>query len=164
MESDHGLGHALAGLIRIKAAINPGTMIDQGTKPGGIGPGARGGDATMVWMKGEGADGINGRFTKDERVREIGGSVHGEGKEAEVFAGTRSHTTPMAGSGSAKFGSDWGALRTPEEEDGIGSVVGVKRAGIDERIDPGQGDGPLGCKIIFDPVKLKGIGWRKEQG
>ena len=114
VEADHGLCHALAGVIGVKAAVDTSAFLDERPKPGGVGPGSSCGEAAVLRMKSQSTDGVNGRLTKDDRALIAGEQVCGDGEEAEVFARTRSHASPMSASGSAKFGAHHRTLGIPE--------------------------------------------------
>ena len=60
MKGDHGLSHTFAGLVGVKTAVDPGAASDQGSKPGGVGPGAGAGEAPVIGIKCQGTDGVNG--------------------------------------------------------------------------------------------------------
>jgi hypothetical protein len=36
---------------------------------------------------------------------------------------------------ASELGTDWGVLLSKEQEDSVGSVIGVKAAALDERVD-----------------------------
>src|SRR5260221_9980727 len=108
-----------------------------------MGSSAGGGKAATVGMKSEATDRIDGRLTKDHGRKRL----LGNGKKAQVFLGTRSHASPGNRSGSAQFSAHWALLLTPEQKNGIGSRVGVKAAGLDERVDEGGGKSTLHLEV-----------------
>ena len=69
VQSDHGVGHVVAGGIGIKAAIDLSWLFQQGVEPSWVGPGAGGGETTGLGMESQATDGIDGGFTKDDRKR-----------------------------------------------------------------------------------------------
>ena len=60
IESDHGLGHGLAGRVEIKAAAQAAALLKEILQPGRIGSGAGGGEATVVGMKEVTTEGVDG--------------------------------------------------------------------------------------------------------
>ena len=50
------------------------------------------------------------------------------GEEAEVFLGAGGQATPRAGGGSAQFGADRQIFLSQQQENGIGSGVGIEGA------------------------------------
>ena len=86
IESDHGLGHRLAGWIGIEAAVDWGGSIQEIGKPAWVGPGAGGGETTIAQVESKAANRVDGRLHQhDGRPR-----VSGDSKVAQVLARTRS--------------------------------------------------------------------------
>jgi hypothetical protein len=59
IESDHGASHGLAGGVSIEATEDRTTLMQKNWQPVGIGPSAGGGDATVEWMEGKAANGVD---------------------------------------------------------------------------------------------------------
>ena len=75
----------------------------------------------MPGMKQSAAEGIDGRFAKDERG-ECGGRC---GEEAVVFAGAGRHTPPLLSGGATQFCANDDLVLVAEEEDGVGAAIGI---------------------------------------
>ncbi len=65
MESDHGVGHSVAGHVRIKATIDFESLIHEFRKPGRILPGSGGRYAQTKRVEFETAEGIYSGFAQD---------------------------------------------------------------------------------------------------
>jgi hypothetical protein len=104
-------------------------------------------------MKGKATDGVDGRLTKDDGLDR--GDRHEE--EPVVFPGSRGHPPPWRLIGSSEFGADRGILIPQEQEDGIGSVIGVKAAAMDERVDGGGRKATVMKEVMSDAAKLARI-------
>ena len=109
VQSNHGVRHLVAGGIGVKATIDLRRVIQQGLEPSWVGPGAGGGETTGLGMESKATDGINGGFTKDDRL--AGGHRGWErlsrnGKEAEVPLRPGGQAVPRARGGAAQFRSD----------------------------------------------------------
>lgn len=155
IESDHGASHGFPGGVSIEATVDLMTPVKKRNQPAGVGPHAGRGDASVLGMEGKTADGVDGRLTEDDgRDR-----VSGNGKEAQVLFGTRSHTPPGGTICSAEFGANWNVFLSEQEEDGIGSAIGVEDAALDERLDQGGGKTTLLEQVMSDAAKLGEI-WR----
>ena len=72
VQSDQRAGHVVADGIGIKAAVDLATLIEQGAQPAWVGPGAGGGQATVLPMKSKATDRIDGRLTKNEHWASFG--------------------------------------------------------------------------------------------
>jgi hypothetical protein len=105
-------------------------------------------------MKGVATHGINGRLTEND-----GGLMGGrKGEEAEVFVGTRRHAAPGDWRGATQFGPDGPALRVAQQEDRVGSRVGVEASGLDEGSDEAEGETALSDQVMDDVVEFGQIG------
>ena len=131
MEGDHGAGHGLPGGVGVKAAVELAALGQQRAKPAGVGPNTGGGEATVLGMEGEAADGVDGRLTQNDG-RQGGG---GNGEEAQVLLGTGGHSAPTVVSGPAEFGADRSVILSQQKEDGIGSGIGVEASSLNERVN-----------------------------
>jgi hypothetical protein len=67
---------------------------------------------------------------------------------------------PGANCGSPQFGADGLVFFSKQQEDGIGSVIGVEDAGLDERLDQGQRKATLTDEVAPDPPELGRLRWR----
>lgn len=166
------MGPGVSGGIGVKAAIDLSALGDQRGKPEGIGPSASGGDTAVLRVEGKATESIDGGFAKDDLGKRGGGN----GEEAKIFSGTGRHPAPGARRGPAQFGADGLVLFSPQQENGMGSGVGVEGAGLNERIDQGRRQGSLMDQIKPHAPQLGrigrgqgqrgfgqgGIGWRKE--
>ena len=124
MESDQGIGHGIACGVGIEAAVDLAALGEEGRQPAWVGSGAGGGEATVLGMEGEATEGIDGRLTEDE-----GGPRGGRnGEEAEVFLRAWSQAPPLLEGGAAQFGPDGPVFFSQQQEDGVGSTVGIKSA------------------------------------
>ena len=164
MEGHHGLRHGLAGGVGIEAAVDRVALLKQRAKPAGIGPGTGGRDAAELGMEDPAADGVDGRFAQDDgTMPRVGPEKRqrdcGNGKEAQVFLGSGGHAAPGLRSRSAEFGADRSVLFSPQNEDGVGSVIGVKGTGLDERINQLGDQAALMEQIVADAGELGGS-WR----
>lgn len=108
-------------------------------------------------MESEATDGVDGGLTEDNAVER----GQRDGEEAEVFLRTGCQTMPSTMSRPAQFGADRVILFSKEEEDGIGFVVGVKAAGLEQGVDERWSDAALGPEVMLDAKELTGIGHRK---
>jgi len=131
VQSHHGVRHVVAGGIGVEAAIDLGSLIQQGLEPSWVGPGARSGETKGLRMKGKATDGIDGGFTKDDRL--AGG--HGgwerfsrNGKEAEVLLRPGGQAVPRARGGAAQFRSHRNVFFSKQQENGVGSGVCIQGA------------------------------------
>ena len=102
MKGNHGLGHGLASGVEIEAAPEAAALPKEVLQPGGIGPGAGGGDTALVGMEKVATEGVDSRFAEDD----VGARDGGKAEEAEIFTGARSHAAPGDGTGAAQFGAD----------------------------------------------------------
>ena len=173
VEGEHGVGRGFAGRINVKAAIDLEALVDQGGQPLGVGPGAGGGDATIVRVESKATDGVDGRFAEDGRSWRLGAGDlwvavpwqgGWEGKEAEVFLGSGGHAAPAAGRGSAKLGANGSIFLSQQHKHGVGAEVGVEEAGLDEGIEQGLGEAALVDEVGFEAPKLLRIGSGHLQG
>ena len=90
MKLNHALCHGVAGGISVEAAEDGQTQAEQGAEPGRGRSGAGGGEAAIGWMKEVATEGVDGRFAQDDGL----GRGGGDGEEAAIFAGARSHAAP----------------------------------------------------------------------
>ena len=131
VQSNHGVRHLVAGGIGVKAAIDLRSLIQQGLEPSWVGPGAGGGETTGLGMESKATEGIDGGFTKDDRL--AGG--HGgwerfsrNGKAAEVLLRPGGQAVPRARGGAAQLRSHRNVFFSKQQENGIGSGVGIEGA------------------------------------
>ena len=130
VESDHGVSHVIAGRIGVEAAVEAESLGEQRGKPGGVGSGAGGGEAEAVGIEDRATEGVDGRFAQDSHL-----GVRGTGCEvAQVFTGARGEAAPSGSCSAAEFGANGPVFLSKEQEDGIGLVVGIKAAGLNERL------------------------------
>jgi|APCry1669189204_1035204.scaffolds.fasta_scaffold110192_1 hypothetical protein len=59
VELDHGASHGVTGRVRIEAAVNLATLIQQGAKPVRVGAGTGCGETPASGMEGKATDGID---------------------------------------------------------------------------------------------------------
>ena len=114
----------------------------------------------MLGMKRQATDGIDGRLAEDDGGLRGGRKV----EEAVVFAGTRRHAAPGDWRGPTQFGPDGPALRVAQQENGVGSRVGVETAGLDEGSDEPVGEAALSDQVLHDPIELGSIGGGAQKG
>jgi len=131
MEGDHGVGHVLAAGIGVKATINEIVLGDKGSLPARVGSSAGSRDAAVLGVESQATDGVDGRLDEDEG----GQRASGDGEEAEIFLRTWGWPVPRALGGAAQFGPDRLVFFSKEQENRIGSGVGVESAGLDQGID-----------------------------
>ena len=160
MEGDHGASHVVSGGIGVKAAVDLLSLTDEGREPAWIGSGAGGRDAPMLGMKRLATNGINGRLAENDGWL-LGGR---KGEEAEVFLGTRRHAAPGERRGATQLGPDGPALRVAQQENGVGSRVGVEASGLDEGSDEAEGEAALSDQVMDDAVEFGKIGGGAEEG
>src|SRR5258708_5241350 len=98
----HALSHGLTGGIGVKAAVDGQALGDQRCKPRWVRPGAGGGKATVIRMKGMATECVDSRLAENDRVA----GWRGHGEEAVVFAGTGSHAAPAQRRNAAQLGAD----------------------------------------------------------
>ena len=60
MQGDHGASHGVTGGVRIEAAVNRVTLVQERAQPARVGAGAGGGEAPVSGMEGKATDGVNG--------------------------------------------------------------------------------------------------------
>ena len=155
MEGDHGAGHVLAGGIGVKATINEIALGDQGSQPARVGASAGSRDAAVLGVESQATDGVDGRLDEDDG----GQRASGEGEEAEIFLRTWGEPVPGALGGAAQFGADGLVFFSKEQENRIGSGVGVESAGLDQGIDQSRRKGPFTDEIVPDAPELGRV-WR----
>ncbi len=122
MEGDHGAGHVLAGGIGVKATINEIALGDKGSQPARVGSSAGCRDAAVLGVEGKATDGVDGRLDEDDGWQR----ASGDGEEAEIFLRTWGQPVPGALGGAAQFGAHGLVFFSKEQENGIGSGVGVE--------------------------------------
>ena len=153
MEGDHGLGHGFAGVIGVEAAEKRLSLGEQIWEPGWIGACTGGGEAVCGGKQGVTTEGIDGGLAQDagfERCVWPWLAAGRDGEGAEVLAGAWGHAAPREGADAAQFGTDGLAVGVTEEEDGVGSRVGVETAGLDERVQQCGGQSPLLDQVTTD--------------
>ena len=126
MKGNHGVSHVLAGGVEIEAAPEAATLVKELRDPGGIGSGARGGQTAVLGMDHVTTDGVDGRFAEND-VRSREGWNR---EEAKIFPGTLGHAAPRDGTGAAQFGTDGLPGGVVQQEDRVGSGIGVEVAAV----------------------------------
>ena len=117
----------------------------------------------MVGVEQVTTESVDGRFAKDD----IGPGSGRNGEEAKVFARTRGHAAPSHWACATQFGTDGLASGVAQQEDGVGSGVGVKIAGANQGIQQRSWQGAVFGEIAENSVLLvwhrlgqtKGRGW-----
>ena len=160
MKADHGLSHGLACGIEIEAAPEAAALLKEIGQPGGIGSGASGGQTAELWVEKVATDGVNGRFAEDD----VGSRDGGKGEEAKIFTGTRGHAAPGNGTCAAEFCADGLAGEVAQQEDGVGSGVGVEVARVCQGVDQRLGQGALPDEVAPKGAELARRGRRQTQG
>ena len=150
MKGDQGVSHVLAGVVQIEAAPEVATLVQEVRHPGRIGPGTGGGHTAVSGMEKVATDGVDGRFAEDD-VRSRNGR---DGEEAQILAGARGHAAPGKWTGAAQFGADGLAMPIAQEEDGVGSGVGVEVTGLCQRIEESWRQGALLDQIASNSGEL----------
>jgi len=153
VQGDHGGRHGVAGGIGVEAAVNLTTLVQKRSQPERVGAGASGGEAPVSGMEGKATDGVDRRFAKDHWGSVLGG--HSE--TTQVFAGAGGQAAPSPWGGAAKFSADRSLLFGAQKEDGVGSVIGIKAAGVDERGYHAGGQAPLNDQVIAHTCQLAGV-------
>ena len=113
----------------------------------------------MARMEGLATDGIDGRFAQDHD----GKRFVRDGEAAQVSLGAEGQAVPGTGGGPAQFGADRDASLVAQEEDGVGSGVGVERARRQERFQEGGGQAPRAHQVLADTRELVRVRGRKPQ-
>ena len=121
----------------------------------GVGTSAGSRQAAVLRMQDKATEGVNGRLANNQS----GPRLSGNGEAALVFPRARGHTAPLPLRGSAQFGAHGEILRVAQQEDGIGSGVGVEAARLEERFQQSRGDGAPAGQVMFNPPKTAGR-WR----
>src|SRR5208282_3092813 len=128
MQSNHGCGHIVAGRISVEAAIDRATLVQQWLEPKRIGPGTGGGKTPTMGMESKATDGVDSRFTKNDRAGGTAGGwpwLGGDSEEAQVFLGTRRQAAPATCGGAAQFSAHGQVFLSKEQENGIAPGVAV---------------------------------------
>ena len=161
MESDHLRGRRVAGFVGVEAAVDFVAAGEQSGEPEGIGADAGGGEAEGIRVHLVVADRIDGRLAEDELPR----SRIAQPEESQVFAGAGRHPPPDARAGASQFGADRPiGLSCHQQEDGIGSAIGVQLAGLNQRLQQGAGKTTALHEILADAVQLAVAGDGQPQG
>ena len=79
IDRHHGVGHEVAGLVGVKAAVDR-AAVDVTPEPSGVGPRPGSRDAVKAGIQSRTADGIDSRFAEDNRF----GVRCGDGKETGI--------------------------------------------------------------------------------
>src|SRR5205823_9757357 len=87
-----------------------------------VGASSGGGDGPRSGVQQKAADGIDGRFAQDDH----GGPGRVQGEIAEILPGARRQAQPAQRSGAAQFGAHGLVFFAGQEEDGIGSAIGIE--------------------------------------
>lgn len=112
----------VAGGISVEAAIDRATLVQQWPEPKRIGPGPGGGKTPKVGMESKATDGVDSRFTKNDRAGGADGDWPwrgGDSKEAQVFLGTRRQAAPGTCGGATQFSAHGQLFLSKEQENGI---------------------------------------------
>jgi hypothetical protein len=128
MQSDHGCGHIVAGGISVEAAIDRATLVQQWLEPKPIGPGTGGGKTPTMGMESTATDGVDSRFTKNDRAGGADGDwpwLGGDSEEAQVFLGTGRQAAPGTCGGAAEFSAHGQVFLSKEQENGIQKASNV---------------------------------------
>lgn len=166
VEGDHGLRHGLAGGVGVEPAADGVALCQEWTQPAGIGPGTGRGNARELRMEDAAAKGVDGRFTQDDGALVCIGSGGrkrnwGNGKEAQILLGAWGHPPPGLSRGAPDFGADRSVVLSPQHEDGIGAVIGVKGAALKERINQAGRQPALFEQIVADTEEVGRI-WSRQ--
>src|SRR5206468_10811894 len=102
MQSGHRAGHVVTDGISVEAAVDLPTLVEQGAQPAWVGPGAGGGQATVLGRESKATDRVDGRPTKNERWARFGGN----GAEAQVSLRAGRKPAPATRSGCAQRSRD----------------------------------------------------------
>ena len=127
VQCDHGVRHEVAGGIGIKAAIDLSRLIQQGLEPSWVGPGAGGGETTGLGMEGKATEGINGGFTQDDWLAGWE-RLSRNGKAAQILLRPGGQAVPRARGGAAQLCSHRNVFFSKQQENGVGSGVGIQGA------------------------------------
>ena len=154
MQADHGASHGVTGGVGIETTVNLATLSQQRPQPVRVGAGAGRGEAPVTGMESQATDGIDGRFAKDHPLsadRHGGGQrLGGNGEGAQVFSGAGCQAVPRLLRGAAKLGADGEILFAAQQEDGVGSGIGVEGPGVDERRQQHGGQATLSDQVVSD--------------
>jgi hypothetical protein len=145
VQSGHGASHIIPGGIGIEAAIELTTLVQQRLQPARVGPGPGRGEATVLRMKGEATDCIDGRLTEDDGWQRGAGN----GEAAQVFLGAGRQAAPATLGGAAQFGPHGEVVFSEQQENGVGPGVGIQSARLDERFEQRWGNAALLSQILF---------------
>lgn len=152
MQGDHGVSHGVTGGIGVEAAVDPATVIQQGPQPARVGAGAGGGETTALGMEGHAADGVDGRFAQDHPWPGCGGN----GEATQILLGAGCQAVPSPLGGAAKLGADGAVMLVSQQENSIGSGIGIDGAGVYEWRHQHRGQAALGDQVVSDADQLAG--------
>jgi len=109
----------------------------------------------MAGMEQVATESVDGRFAEDD----VGTGSGRNGEEAKVLARARGHAAPSHGACATQFGTDGLASGVAQEEDGVGSGVSVKIAGVNQSVQQRSGQGALFGEVAQDnrPVRWRGL-------
>lgn len=110
------------------------------------------------------ADSIDGRFAQDDRAHpraalRVRKRDRRNGKEAQILLRSWGHAPPGMRCCSAQFGTNQEVVLSPENENGIASMVSIYGTGLDERINQVGDQTALLEQIVANPAELGRI-WR----
>jgi len=84
----------------------------------------------------------------------------GNGEAAQVFLGAGCQAVPGLSGRATKLGADGEILFVVQQEDGIGSGIGIVGAGVDQRCQQHGGQASLSDQVVSDAGQLAGSrGW-----
>ena len=93
------------------------------------------------------------------------GSRVAQPEESQVFAGAGRHPPPEARAGATQFSAERPVgLSCQQQEDGIGSVIGVQLSGLNQRLQQVAGKTTALLEIVADAVQLAVVGDGQAQG
>ena len=131
VEANHLSGCRVARKVRIEAAVDATTAIENDTEPGRIGACSSGRDADTVRIEHVTADGIDGGFTEYHPLW----FFRTDPEVAGVPSRARRHAAPHTCTGSTQLGADRVVrLSSDQQKDGIASVVRIQSASFNKRL------------------------------
>ncbi len=77
-----------------------------------------------------------------------------------ILPGARRQAPPAQRSGAAQFGAHGLVFFAGQEEDGIGTAIGIELSGCNERLNQRPGDGALLEEVTRHSGELVGV-WRR---
>jgi len=156
MEGDHGVSHGFAGGVGVEATGYEIALGDKGSQPARVGSSAGSRDAAVLGVESKATDGVNGGLDEDDG----GQRASGDSEEAEIFLRPWGEPMPGTEGGAAQFGADGLVFFSKEQENSIGSGVGVESAGLDEGINQSRRKGTFTDEILPDAPEFGRL-WRR---